>query len=184
MTAQTHDDPKLVAAAERQMQAWAFDQEMHHQEIQQRSGHLQGPHQKFRGLHPFVAISRQSGACGSEVGRLVGEALGWKVFDKNLLDEIATRFNDSRPMLDLVDETQSNWAFDMLGACLDRQIVPHEKYVRHLSCVVWSAARRQNCVLVGRGAQFILPREMGLMVRITAPEPFRIEQIVLLELEA
>ena len=53
------------------------------------------------------------------MARLLGERLGWKVFDKDLLDRVAERFHEPRLMLDLVDETPSNWAFDVLGSWMD-----------------------------------------------------------------
>jgi cytidylate kinase len=38
---------------------------------------------------PFIAISRQSGADGTQIARLVGEELGWDVLDKEILDFMA-----------------------------------------------------------------------------------------------
>jgi cytidylate kinase len=64
---------------------------------------------------------------------------------------------------------------------MDRQIVPHEKYVSQLARIVLAAARGAHCVFVGRGAQFMLPRDRGLAVRLVAPERFRVERIMRLE---
>lgn len=174
MKDQTREDPKIMAAAERRMANWAMEQE-----IAARSPagpRIDRPHQ--RKLGPYIAISRELGAGGSEVAQAVGRRLGWEVLDKGLLDQVADLFNMPRPMLELVDETSSSWVFDVLGAWLDRKIVPHEKYVVHLTQVVIAAARRGNVIFVGRGAQFLLPREAGLAVRIVAPERMRLERLV------
>jgi cytidylate kinase len=79
-------------------------------------------------------------------------------------------------MLEMVDETQSNWAYDVFGPWLDRRIVPHEKYLVRAARIVLAAARRGNVVLVGRGGQFLLPREQGLAVRIVASEKYRVRR--------
>ena len=65
-------------------------------------------------------------------------------------------------MLDLVDETESNWVYDVLGTWMDRQIIPHEKYVVQISRIIRILARTGNAVFVGRGAQFLLPRSQDL----------------------
>ena len=76
-------------------------------------------------------------------------------------------------MLDLVDETESNWVYDVLGTWMDRQIIPHEKYVVQVSRLIQVLARAGNAVFVGRGAQFLLPRPKTFAVRVVAPEAFR-----------
>ena len=81
-------------------------------------------------------------------------------------------------MLDLVDETQSSWVYDVLGTWMDRQIVPHEKYVACLSRVVLSAARRGPAVFVGRGARFLLPRQATLAVRLIASLKYRVGKVM------
>jgi cytidylate kinase len=170
MKAQTREDPTILAAAERQMHAWAMAQEAGKQAADQ-------PLSPARSVS-FVTISREAGAGGSEVARLVGQRLGWEVLDKNLLDRVADRFHVPRRMLDLVDETKSNWVYDVLGTWMDSKLVPHEKYAAYVTRVVQAVARTGGCVFVGRGAQFLLPREKVLAVRIVAPEKFRIARIM------
>jgi hypothetical protein len=173
MKEQVHDNPRIIAAAERQMQAWVLKQEIEQRAIRARGASPRVPH-----IHPFVTISRETGAGGSEVGRMVGEKLGWEVLDKNLIERVANRFHEGPEMLELVDETVPNWVYDVLGTWMDHKIIPHEKYVAHLVRVILAAARHGSCVFVGRGAQLFLPRGKGLAVRLTAPEKFRIAEIM------
>lgn len=166
------EDPKIVAAAERQMQAWALSQQ-----IADRAVHQQGIVCRADPICSYVTISRQTGAGGSEVARLVGDQLGWQVWDKNLLERIAQRYRLDRSMLELVDETESSWVYDVLGTWMDCRIISHDRYVSYLTRVILAVARQQRCVLVGRGAQFILPRDKGLAVRIIAPMEVRIQRV-------
>jgi hypothetical protein len=169
----TREEPGIVAAAERQMHAWEMTRE-----LKERAFRREGTGRTTAHGLRFVALSREAGAGGSEIGRRVGERLGWEVFDKNLLDCVAERFHLPRDMLDLVDETHTNWVYDVLGTWMDRKLVPHEKYVACLARMMLAAAGRGPAVFVGRGAQFLLPRDEMLAVRLVASPKYRIRQIM------
>ncbi len=66
----------------------------------------------------------------------------------------------------------------MFGTFSDRRIISHERYLVRLNRVVMAAARRGNVVIVGRGDNFLLPRDGGLAVRIVASEKYRVEQMM------
>ena len=170
MKSPIHQDARITAFAEGQMRTWERLQETARGAA---SRHEPGP-STAQGVC-YVAISREAGAEGATVARLVGGHLGWEVYDSNLLDQVAQRYKESRLMLDLVDETESNWVYDVFGTWMDRQIIPNEKYVVHVSRMIRILARAGNAVFVGRGAQFLLPRSKTLAVRIVAPEAFRLE---------
>lgn len=172
MASQTHEEPGIVAAAERQMHAWSLAKDIKDHSV--RDAADRSKHRPTR----FITISRETGAGGSLIGQCVGERLGWKVFDRNLLDCVAERFRLPRMMLDLVDETRSNWVYDVLGTWMDRKVVPHEKYVACLGRVMLAAAHAGHAVFVGRGAQFILPRKELLAVRLVASLKYRVQQIM------
>lgn len=173
MKEQTREEPTILAAAERQMQAWSLSQE-----ISERMIRVDYGQQVSQPLGHFITLSREAGADGGHIASLVGKELGWEVLDKCLLDRVAERYRLSRQMLENVDETQANWAYDLLGQWLDRKVVPHERYFVLLSRVILATARRGNVVLVGRGANFLLPRDEGLAVRIVASEKYRIERLM------
>ena len=170
MKEQVREEPKILAAAERQMRAWA--------ESNESAMAVDDSIAIEARLKPFVAISREAGAGGSPVGQLVGKILGWEVLDRDIIDRVAQRYKLSRPLLEMVDETQANWAFDILGTWLDPKLIPHEKYVIHLGHVVLAAACQMSAVYVGRGVQFLLPKDRGLSVRIIASEAYRTQRIV------
>lgn len=173
MKEQVREDSHILAAAEKQMRQWSLTQEL--TERAATTTRVDQPHHQ---LGDYITISREAGAGGSTVAMLVGQRLGWEVLDKNLVDLVAERFNLSKPMLELADETSPNWAFDMFGPWLDRKIITHEKFVVRLGRIILAAARRGNVVMVGRGARFLLPRDHGLAVRLVASDKFRIENLM------
>jgi len=168
-----HDDPRIVAAAERRMHEFEMNRELQDRASCTRHTALQAQCGTC-----YLTISRETGAGGSRVAELVGKKLQWEVFDKELLDCVSDQSQLPRPMLELVDETRGNWLYDVLGAWMDRQIVPQDKYVANLSRAVLAIARRGHAVFVGRGVQFLLPHELTLAVRLIAPEKYRVRQIM------
>jgi cytidylate kinase len=176
MKEQIHEDPKILAAAERQMQAWSMTASREEGVVRMKS------FQQLAGqLHQYLAISREAGSGGHTIAEMIGQRLGWEVLGKELLDRIAKRFHNDRMMLDLVDETPSNWVYDVLGTWMDSKIIPHDTYVVQLGRVVLAAAKHAPAIFVGRGAQFLLPREKGFVVRLVASAKFRLENLMRLK---
>jgi hypothetical protein len=175
MNDRTREVPRTAAAAaERQMRSYemAMAAETHRMPLP--------PHHATR-IGPFVAISRETGAEGSEIAQEVACRLDWEVLDKSIVDRVAAACHRPKDMLQVVDETASSWVHDVLGTWLDSGVVAHEKYVAKLHRVVLAAARHGKVVMVGRGAGILLPRDAGLSVRIVAPLEFRVKHIMLEE---
>ncbi len=150
------------------MRGWALQLESQQNRPQQQAG---TPLQKV--IHPYIAISREAGADGGRLASLLAEKLGWKTFDRELLDYMVEHFDVPRIALEFVDETVSSWFHEMFGKWLDEQMLSQAEYVSRLGRVVLLAAQHENTVFVGRGAQYILPRELGLAVRFIAPRDQR-----------
>jgi cytidylate kinase len=129
-------------------------------------------------IHPYVAISRESGVDAGEIARLVASKCNWKVLDRELLDYMAENYHWSRIALEYVDERTASWFHEMFGKWLDEELVSQAEYVSRLGKIVLIAAQHESTVFVGRGAQFILPRDRGLSVRIIAPKQPRIKRII------
>jgi cytidylate kinase len=81
-------------------------------------------------------------------------------------------------VLELVDETTTNWITEIFGNWLHPASVSQMQYVCSLSRVILMAARMGKVIYVGRGAQFVLPHDRGLSVRIIAPLKYRVQQIM------
>jgi len=129
-------------------------------------------------IGPYLTISREEGAGASEIAKRVGDSLGWEVLDRELLDFMAEHYHLPRNVLEFVDETTANWLHEAFSNLIDRRVISQQTYVKRLGHIVLLAAYHGKVVLVGRGAQFLLPPDRGLTVRILAPEKYRIEQIM------
>ena len=163
----------ISEAAERQMRTWALRMESQ-QRLAAPSPEV-SPHKLFC---PFVAISREAGVDASDIATRIARNRGWKILDRELLDYMAEHYHWSRIALDYVDERTASWFHETFGKWLDSQLVSQAEYVSSLGKIVLMAAQYESTVFVGRGAQFYLPRESGVTVRIVAPHKQRIERIM------
>lgn len=163
----------LSQVAEKQMRGWA-----HQLQQQQRQAELRPGQEVSRLILPYVAISRETGANGGALAQRLASLLQWKALDRELLDYMAERYNLSRLSLEFVDETVASWFHEMFGKWLDQRLVSQAEYVHRLGRMVLLAAQSESTVFVGRGVQFMLPRESGLAVRIIAPKEKRVQHIM------
>ena len=137
----------------------------------------------------LITISRQFGAGGSVVARQVAEALGWRVVDNELVEQVASRAGLPPERVAEREERVSTFVerlartlaaaspevfppADSAGAVLD---VPEADLVRITETVVAEIAAQGKVVLVGRAAPAVLSREAdALHVKLVAPRAFRI----------
>jgi cytidylate kinase len=127
-------------------------------------------------VHPYVAISRETGVDAADTAQAVAAKCGWKVLDRELLDYLAEHDHLSRIALDSVDERTVSWFHETFGKWLDEQLITQAEFVSRLGRIVLLAAQHESTVFVGRGVQFILPRKNGVTVRLIAPQKERIRR--------
>lgn len=128
-------------------------------------------------LRPAVAISRQAGAGGSSLARLVGRRLGWQVLDRELLANLADELFLDRELLRLVDETRLSWFGESVVNLIEPHVLSQDEYLARLVKLVFFTLAERPAVIVGRGAHVFLPRETTLAVRVVADEADRIAHI-------
>ncbi len=157
-------DRAVAAAAEQQMQRWLLG----HQG--QAKGTLAAAGDSAASIGPYVAISREAGAGGSQTARLLGEILGWNVFDRELIECMAETYHTSPAVLELVDEKTTNSITEFFQSLVDPGSLSQSQYVSRASRMIFMAAHTGKVIFVGRGAGFILPREVRA-VRATHRRP-------------
>lgn len=123
---------------------------------------------------PVITISREPGSGGRIVAQNLAAKLTAEVFHQEVLHEMAKRAEVSDQMLATMDERGLSILEDWISSLVfDRHMWPDE-YLRHLMNVIGTIGKHGRAVVVGRGANFILPPEQRFRVRITAPRRFRI----------
>lgn len=120
-----------------------------------------------------LCISREAGAGAGIIARMVGKRLGWKVYDEELVEAIAHRMEVSLDEVRTLDELAPSVVQDWLLPLREEYYAPQEAYLDHLAKLIEAIGRAGESILVGRGANYMLPRESTLTVRIVAPPKVR-----------
>jgi CMP/dCMP kinase len=118
---------------------------------------------KYRAL----TISREYGSGGAEIAGLVARELGWRLVDKELIEEISRKEQVSAEEAAAFDErvdpwihriTRSIWTLgvDGVSAIAPVDLFDAQRAARITKQVIEEAYRIGKCVIVGRGAQCIL----------------------------
>lgn len=115
---------------------------------------------------PTIAISRQVGARGTTIARVVGARLGWPVYDHELLEKLATEMEVAVHWLECRDERTSSWFQERLASLSGDPSMSDGSFRHHLIRVLFALACKGHCVIVGRGAAHTLPAATTLRVRL------------------
>lgn len=120
-------------------------------------------------IKPFITFSREAGSGGRVIAKEVAKRLGFKYYDKKLIELTAKKAKKRKELIGALDEKDRGFVNDLVHSLLNPDYVPEEDYIKNLFEVVLSVARAGNCVLIGRGSNFITSQYGGLHVRIIAP---------------
>ncbi len=109
----------------------------------------------------IVTIGRQFGSGGHEIGRMLARELGYEIYDKELLKLQAKNSGIAEKVLESYDETPTSSllysivmdvypSMNYVGTSLNQQVYQAQyDTIRRLE-------QTGNCVIVGRGADYIL----------------------------
>lgn len=126
---------------------------------------------------PCLLVSRERGSGGRQVAGLVGQRLGWWVFDREIVEEIAARCHVRQKLIESVDErVRSNWRKGWEGL-VNGAGIPAEEYLLYLRQIILSLGHHGDVVIMGRGAQYLLPSRAALRARLVAPLEIRAERV-------
>ena len=126
---------------------------------------------------PYIVLSRQAGLGASAIAHDVAASLEWQAFDHELLDEIAEQYHAPIHLMEVMDERPAHWLSDMLTAGLAHREWSPQAFVHRVARVITLAGHRGKCVIVGRGAQYLLPNNSGLFVRLIGSLDFRARNV-------
>lgn len=125
----------------------------------------------------MVTISREPGSGGKLIAKGIAECLQYDLFHQEMIHEMALSAKVSARVLESLDEKGLSMLEDWIAAVVNQQHLWPDEYLQHLLKVVMTIGRHGNAVLVGRGANFILPSETTLRIRVIAPTAFRAKMV-------
>lgn len=134
--------------------------------------------QKPEKIPPLITISRLTGSGGRTVATLVAEKLGkpWKVWDKEILEEIAKDTKKSVEFFKVFDERTISLTEEYIDDFFGKEVPIFSRYEKELIKVLTAIGQQGYTIIVGRGANYLFPN--ALKVRIVAPVAIRLENMV------
>lgn len=123
---------------------------------------------------PIITLSREFGARGEALGRLVAERTGFSFWDDELVHRVAEESGANTALLKSLDEHLRNAIEDSIeGALLGGSYMGSE-YLRRLMKLIHTIAAQGSGVVVGRGAHYVVAPDRALSVRVVCPLEERI----------
>lgn len=132
----------------------------------------------------IITISREYGAGGRPVGRMIAERLGIPFYDKKLVEQVAEESGFAPKFIEEHGEhapskSVFSYAFAPQGVPGVMNGQSTSDYLWNIQCsVILHLADQGPCVIVGRNADYILKdRKDVLHVYLHADTPFRVARI-------
>lgn len=133
---------------------------------------------KTEGHIPVITISTEPGSGGHVIAQRVSHQLGIALFDRDIVKEIAESARISDTVIASMEKERLTGVEDFIASLVDDHYLYPGVYTEHLMRVVSAIASHGSAVIVGRGANFIIPPEECLRVRVVAPLKSRVANVV------
>lgn len=127
---------------------------------------------------PCITISREVGSLGRELAERLAERTSWQVFDKELVEYIAGHAHVRKEMVEIFDHKTQSELDTWIVTLLTRHALSSDKYFKHLVTTILSIGQHGHAIILGRGANFIIPDHRALKIKLVAPEPRRIQNVM------
>ncbi len=126
---------------------------------------------------PVITVSMKPGSGGSLVAQEVADRLGFDYFHRDIIQGIAKSAKIRASVIDTLEKERLSGVEDFIASLYKDQYLYPGIYMEHLVKVVNTIANHGRAVIVGRGANFILPPEERFSLRIVAPLEIRIQNV-------
>jgi len=127
---------------------------------------------------PVVTISREPGTGGSEIARRLAQELKIDLVGAQIIQKIAESAEMSTKVISSLDEKEITRRDDWLTSLFETRHLWVDNYLFHLTKVIGTIGKQGNIIIVGRGAQYILPPEDTFRLRFIAPMEIKIENVI------
>jgi cytidylate kinase len=125
----------------------------------------------------IITVSREPGSGGRIIATRLAEKLGIAIFHQEVINEMAKSADVSKKLIETLDERGLSTLEDWISSLVHKRHLWPDRYMQHLMKVVGTIGKHGRAVVVGRGANFILPPEKRFSVRIVAPQGWRINNV-------
>jgi cytidylate kinase len=126
---------------------------------------------------PVITISSEPGSGGRIIARGLANRLNIDLFDRDIVKEIAESAHISGVVIETMEKDRLSGIKDFISSLVNDRYLWPGVYLDHLMKVVAAIASHGNAIIVGRGANFLIPAEDRLSVRVIAPVEVRVKNV-------
>ena len=124
-----------------------------------------------------VTVSSEPGSGGQVIARGIAERMGYDLFQRDIIREIADRADIGVSVIESIEKERLSGIEDFIATLVSRRYLWPEIYLEQLMKVISVIGKHGMAVIAGRGANFILPSNERLSIRVVAPMDFRVQSI-------
>ncbi len=126
---------------------------------------------------PVITISREPGCEGHALAKRIAEELKIDLFDRQIIQEVAKSSSMSERVVSSLDEKGRSILDNWIQFLKSVRWFSSDEYVYHLTSVIGTIHEHGGAVILGRGANMVLPPEDTLRVRFIAPMDARVQNL-------
>ena len=146
-------------------------------QIKKWEKHYPAKDKKEEARIPVITISKEPGAGGNILAEKIAERLDLDIFNRDIIKGIAESAKISASVIETLEKKRLSGVEDFISSLVNKHYLYPGVYLEHLMKVVCTIAEHGRAVIVGRGANFILPPAKRFSVRMVAPLDVRIQNI-------
>ncbi len=128
---------------------------------------------------PTITISRRMGSGARVIAEKLAHDCGYSLWSKELIDAVAQDAHVSKRVVSAFDEKAISEIEVFTRSILGDYELGGFLYGKHLARAIASIAKLGNAIILGRGANFLLPN--ALNIRIDATDEHRISNMIKFE---
>jgi cytidylate kinase len=124
-----------------------------------------------------ITISREPGSGGNILAKRLSEQLEFDLFYQEVIHNMAESARVSVRLLETLDEKGVSVLEEWISSLVDKRHLWPDRYLQHLMKIIGTIGKHGRAVIVGRGANFVLPADKRLSIRVIAPLETRLKNV-------
>jgi cytidylate kinase len=126
---------------------------------------------------PVITVSSEPGSGGTVIAQEIAKRLEFDYFNRDIVEGIAESAEIRSSVIDTIEKERLSGIEDFIASLIKDHYLYPGIYLQHLLEVVGTIGKHGRAVIVGRGANFILPPDERFSVRVIAPLEIRVQNV-------
>ncbi len=126
---------------------------------------------------PVITVCMEPGSGGSIVAQEIAKKLVFDFFHRDIINEIAKSSHITSQVIETLEKERLTGINDFISSLINDKYLWPGLYLEYLMKVIHVIGKHGRAVIVGRGANFILPLQERFSVRVVAPLEVRVQNV-------